>query len=186
MIRAASLLVLALPLACPAWAGRSAGTVDISDRLGSWLAAQDGPEAAEWLVFDRMHDVDQLDGLRPERLQADMDRMALDFVSEVTERVLRSDIDDDGAVTREEFLEMNPATPLADLQADFRRYDPDGDGLTRREAVLQAERARAEAENAASPLHEIATWDLDGDRIATRPEIHEVLTALAPKIWPAR
>ncbi|SFI46823.1 hypothetical protein [Jannaschia pohangensis] len=157
-----------------------------SATLTQWLRAQGDVDAAQWRVFDLMHAADQFDGLRPERLDSDLKRMTQDEVSEVTERVMRSDIDDDGAVTLDEFITMEPARTPEDLQREFARYDPDGDRRADRAAVNLGARTAGEAESAANPLREMAAWDLDGDRVATRDEIRRVLDANAPAIWPAR
>ena len=167
-------------------ANLSPSDIVLSDGLTRWLHMQDGLEDAHWRVFDLMHDVDQEGGLRPERLRADMDRMTLDHVSEVIERVMRSDIDDDGGVTLEEITAMEPAREPNDLRQEFAAYDADGDGRADRAAVSAGARSRAEDINAASPLPEMATWDLDGDRVASRAEIRAVLEVHAPELWPAR
>lgn len=160
--------------------------IAMSDGLVTWLRAQSTMEAAQWVVLDEMHLVDQLDGLRAERLQSDMDHMLMDRVSEVIERAMRSDIDDDAEISLPEFVAMNPAENPDTLRNTFLTYDPDGNGLTDRRVVASVERQVTQQSNATSPLHEMATWELDGDRLVTRVEIQLVLAAQSKTIWPSQ
>lgn len=177
------LALLLTVLAAPLGAETTAPSVTPSPGLSLWLAGQPGPEAALDAIIAMMSEVDQSNGLRPERLEADMEVLTGDIVSEATERVMRTDVDDDGTVTFAEFDAMNPRLDDATLRSTFAPYDLDADGRTDREAIAAGERATVGARLDASPLRDVAQWDTDGDGVAQAADIQTVLAQLPNTVW---